>query len=460
MSQNYDVVIVGAGAAGLAAAIFAAEAAQKKDESPSIVILDSARKVGAKILVSGGGRCNVTHDAILPEDFNGSRNIVRNILAALDEKATVRWFASLGVPLKREETGKLFPVSGNARTVLSALLRRCQELSVTILTEHRVLAVLLPISSYPNLLSPEESSPLTDTQDSTFTVHWERGEMQARRVILATGGRSLAKTGSDGSGWEIVRQLGHAVTTTVPALVPLVLQEPMFHAELAGIAVVVELVTVVNGKVVDRRTGSLLWTHFGVSGPVVMDASRHWMLARAKGQEAQIRCNFFPGQSFEHLEQWLMTMVTARPRGTVNNLLAERLPDRLARALVRWAGGEPQSQLGQLSREQRRALVHALSDFTLPIERDRGWNFAEVTAGGVPLQEIDYRTMESRKVSGLYLAGEVLDCDGRIGGFNFQWAWATGYLAGGAVGRSAGTPTLRNAQEDPLLPERKDGKLT
>ena len=434
--REYDIVIIGAGAAGLAAAIFSAEAAQKKNASPAIVVLDSARKVGAKILVSGGGRCNVTHDDVSPEDFNGPRNIVRNILAAFNEQATVRWFESLRVPLKREDTGKLFPVSDSARTVLHALLRRCEELGVAILTEHRVVDVAPLISPQVGLLPQGGERFSAYARDEIFTVRWEGGALPARRVILATGGRSLPKTGSDGSGWEIVRRLGHAVTTTVPALVPLVLQEAMFHAELSGISVMVEFSTFINGKVIDRRTGSLLWTHFGVSGPVVMDASRHWTLARVNGQEVKIQCNFFPGQSFEEVEKWLITAAAARPRGTMSNLLAEHLPERLARALLQKAGVEPGVQLGQLTREQRRLLTHAFTSFVLPVERDRGWNFAEVTAGGVPLQEIDYRRMESRKVPGLYLIGEMLDCDGRIGGFNFQWAWATGYLAGRACAKS------------------------
>ena len=445
MSQHYDVAIVGAGAAGLTAAIFAGEIAQRGNVSPSIVVLDSARKVGAKILVSGGGRCNVTHDEIHPEDYNGSRNIVRNVLAAFDERATIRWFASLGVSLKREDTGKLFPISDSARTVLQALLERCESLSISLLTEHRVVEIIPLIPPHPvsfdrlrtGSLPQRERGPVTTgTEGIGFVVRHEYGELLARRVIFATGGRSLPKTGSDGQGWEIVRRLGHSVTVTVPALVPLVLSDQMFHAELSGISVTVELSTLMHGKTVDRRTGSLLWTHFGVSGPVVMDASRHWTLARANGQEAQLHCNFFPGQSFAHVEKWLLTMAASRPRGTVSNLLAERLPDRLARALLQEIGIEPSSLLGQLSREQRRVLVHALTNFALPVARDRGWNFAEVTAGGVPLQEIDYRTMESRKMSGLHLIGEMLDCDGRIGGFNFQWAWATGYLAGRACGRS------------------------
>jgi predicted Rossmann fold flavoprotein len=416
---DYDVVIVGAGAAGLATAIFAAESARQRQRLLKIAILDSAKKIGAKILVSGGGRCNVTHDEIRPDDFNGSRHIVRNILAAFDEQSTVQWFASLEVSLKREETGKLFPVSDSARTVLNALVQRCSDLAVPILMDHRTTAV-----EFVN------NGALESFQ---FVVKHTHGEFRTQRVILATGGRSLPRTGSDGSGWNMVKRLGHTATMTVPALVPLVLREDMFHAQLAGISLPVEFSTFVAGKIVDRRVGSLLWTHFGISGPVVMDASRHWTLARAQGQSVELRCHFFPGQVFSQLEQWLLDTANARSRVSLVRVLGERLPDRMADALVRWSGIESGTILSQLSREQRRTLVHSLTNFLLPVERDRGWNFAEVTAGGVPLEEINFRTMESRVVKGLYLVGEMLDCDGRIGGFNFQWAWATGYIAGRAV---------------------------
>ncbi|MGH8008093.1 MAG: aminoacetone oxidase family FAD-binding enzyme, partial [Candidatus Binatia bacterium] len=283
---------------------------------------------------------------------------------------------------------------------------------------------------------------------AAFIIQHEQGTLHARRVIMATGGRSLPRTGSDGTGWDIVRRLGHTVTETHSALVPLVLQAGMFHADLSGLSLPVELSTFAAGKLIDRRSGSLLWTHFGISGPVVMDASRYWSLTRSHGQTVEMRCCFLPGYSFEQVEGWLLTTAASRPRVSVGKALAERLPERLAAALVRAASMDQSSALSTLSRVQRRTLVHALTAFVLPIERDRGWNFAEVTAGGVPLQEIDYRTMVSRKVPGLYLIGEMLDCDGRIGGFNFQWAWATGYLAGRAAGR--GEIPLRSALP-PLL---------
>ena len=419
MSKTADLAIVGGGAAGLTAAIFAAQRASADDvPRRRIIVLDGAKTLGAKILVSGGGRCNVTHDVVRTDDFNGPRNVVRNILAAFDAAAAVKWFASMGVELKREETGKLFPVTDSARTVLDALLRRCEQLGVRIASSRRVTVIT----------APTPADPFFTIYDATG------GAMRAARVVLSTGGRSLPRSGSDGSGWEIVRALGHTVTPTYAALVPLVLDPTLFHASLSGIAQEVELSTFASGKRIDRRTGSLLWTHFGISGPVVMDASRHWVIARERGERPEMRANLLPGESFESVEKWMIELASARPRAAIVNALSQRLPERVAAAIVAYAKIDPATTCGQLARDARRALVHALVALPLPISQHRGWNYAEVTAGGVPLDEIDYRTMQSRKLPGLYLAGEVLDCDGRIGGFNFQWAWATGYLAGNHAG--------------------------
>ena len=410
--EDADLAIIGGGAAGLATAIFAAEAAPGR----RVVVLDGAKMLGAKILVSGGARCNVTHHEVLPPDYNASRNVVRNILAAFDADATVRWFASLGVELKREPTGKLFPIADSSRAVLTALLERCRALNVQLRTGRRVTRIIPPADGA-----------------STFGIEHGAGRLNARRVVVSTGGRSLPRTGSDGAGWELLRQLGHTVTPTHAALVPLVLAPQMFHAELAGIAQDVELSIFVANKRVDHRAGSLLWTHFGVSGPVVMDASRHWAIAHEAGRLPGVLCNLLPGETFDGVERWFVASAAARPRAAVLTHLASRLPERVAAALLRHVGVDPATAAGQVSREARRALIHAVTALVLPVVDHRGWNYAEVTAGGVPLDEIDFRTMRSRKVPGLYLAGETLDCDGRIGGFNFQWAWSTGHLAGRAA---------------------------
>ena len=414
--ETVNLAVVGAGAAGLTGAIAAAETLAKDGHSGPVLLLDGAKQIGAKILVSGGGRCNVTHELITPKDFFGNRNIIRNILASFSVERTIAWFTSLGVDLKREPTGKLFPTTDDARTVLTALLTRARNAGVVIRPSHRVTEVT--------------------TSRAGFLVRHSHGLTQASQVILATGGQSLPRTGSDGFGYRLARGFGHRVTPTVPALVPLVLDHSMFHATLSGLSHDVELTAVVDGREVDRRTGSLLWTHFGISGPVVMDSSRFWTSATNRDAQVDLYGNFVPGRTSEELKEWFVARAAEHPRRSLTRMLSMLVPDRLAESLCRHCACDPQKLMAQVTRSDRERVLNILTKFPFPIERDRGWNFAEVTAGGVPLEEIDYRTMESKLVSGLYLIGEMLDCDGRIGGFNFQWAWTTGWLAGQSAARS------------------------
>jgi predicted Rossmann fold flavoprotein len=381
-----------------------------------VLLLEGARQIGAKILVSGGGRCNVTHEAFTPKDFFGNRHIIRNILAAFSVDRTIAWFTSLGVDLKREPTGKLFPTTNDARTVLTALMTRAQDTGVIIRPNHRVTEVTMSRTG--------------------FLLRHSHGRTQASRVLLATGGQSLPRTGSDGFGYRLARGLGHRVAPTVPALVPLVLDRSMFHATLSGLSHEVNLITLVDGQEVDRRTGSLLWTHFGISGPVVMDASRFWTLATNRGAQVDLYGNFVTSRTSEELKEWFVARAAEHPGRSLTRILSMLVPDRFAESLCRHLSCESNKAAAQVTRSDRDQLLSALTKFRFPIERDRGWNFAEVTAGGVPLEEVNYRTMESKLVSGLYLIGEILDCDGRIGGFNFQWAWTTGRLAGQSAARS------------------------
>ncbi len=422
MQGPVDLCVIGAGAGGLAAGIFAAE----QNPRLTIELLDGAKTIGAKILVSGGGRCNVTHDRVTPDDFFGMRHLVRNVLAAFPVEDTVRWFASLGVQLKREATGKLFPVTDKSRTVLDALIQRCRQLGITLQADTRITA----IDCCDRLQGSTENVP------AGFLIRHQHGKVLARRVVLATGGRSLPRTGSDGSGYEFARRLGHRVTPTVPALVALILEDTCFHTSLSGLSHEVELQTLVQGRSVDRRTGSLLWTHFGISGPVVVDASRVWTHARERNEAAELFGNFLPGRTADQAREWFLAQTARHPRRSLLNMFAELVPERLGEARCRQAGSDPQQGSAQVPRTTRDRLLTDLTRFRFPLVRDRGWNFAEVTAGGIPLEEVNFRTMESKLVPGLYIVGEVLDCDGRIGGFNFQWAWATGRVAGRAAATS------------------------
>ncbi len=415
MTQATDVTVVGAGAAGLMAAIFAAR------EGARVVALDGAAKIGAKILIAGGGRCNVTNETVRPDDFNASNlNVLARVLRSFDVDATVDFFRTLGVEVKREESGKLFPVTDRARTVLDALLREAERVGVEIRAASRVEKVDV-------------------RSDGRFTLGLASGVVIAQRVVLATGGRSVPKTGSDGHGYEIARSFGHSVLPTFPALVPLLIERDHWMKELRGVSADVELSLVERSGRVDRRIrGAMLFAHFGITGPAVLDMSRHWIARRNGSDPCALRVSFLPGEQFEATDAWLREEAGLRARASIANLLRSRLTERLADAvLVAEAKVDPSTALGRLTKESRRSLVHALLETPIPVTGDRGFAVAEVTAGGVPLGEVDVKAMESRCQAGLHLCGEILDVDGRIGGFNFQWAWASGRLAGIAAGRGA-----------------------
>lgn len=419
-----DVAIVGAGAAGLATAIFAA----RTNPDLQILLFDGAKKIGAKILVSGGGRCNVTNRRVAPEDFwGGSRNTIRRVLAALPVNATIDFFREIGVALHEEEHGKLFPDSSKARTVVDALLTECVRRGVTILSDHRVHAVT------PKNVDAD-SNPAAGS--ARFVVSTQHGHTYARQVVLATGGLSLPKTGSDGSGYDLARSLGHTLVPTTPGLVPLLLNDEV-HAELSGIAQQAELTVAAAGQKPIRLAGALLWTHFGISGPAALDASRHWLRARLEQSSTQVTAKLLPFSDVSAAERWLIDLAATQPRSTLQTGLAALMPTRAAERLLRKLGVDGLQSLSHLSRDARRAALKGLLAWPLDVRDSRGYGYAEVTAGGVPLDEIHPGTMESRLQPGLHMVGEILDCDGRLGGFNFQWAWACGQAAGFALGRTS-----------------------
>jgi predicted Rossmann fold flavoprotein len=406
------VVVVGGGAAGLATAIFAARARP----GLRVTVLDGARRLGAKILVSGGGRCNVTNAEVRGADFWDARSpVLRRVLRSFGAARTVAFFREIGVALHEEPGGKLFPDTNRARTVLDALLREAERLGVGLRTEHRVRSVR--------------------RAGGGFLLETRGGPFEAGAVVLATGGLSLPKTGSDGGGYAIAQSLGHSLVPTTPALAPLVL-EGRFHGPLAGVTQEVEIAVLAGARKPVRIRGPLLWTHFGISGPAPMNASRFWHRARLMGREVRVVASLLPGDDFPSAERWLLDGARARPALSLRSALGERLPASVAQAIPAELEIPADTPLGRLRREDRRRLVAALLEWPLPVADSRGYNFAEATSGGVPLAEVDPRTMQSRACPGLYLAGEILDVDGRIGGFNFQWSWSSGYVAGRALASS------------------------
>ena len=415
-SGRIDLAVVGAGAAGL----FAAIAAARERPGLRVVCFEGARSVGAKILVSGGSRCNVTNTEVTERDFwGGPSRTVKAVLRALPASRTVELFHAMGVPLHEESDGKLFPDTNRARTVLDALLRECARLGVEIRTGQRVTDVR--------------------REGGAFVVTAGDIEVETAAVLIATGGQSLPKSGSDGFGYQLVRRLGHSVVPTTPALVPLLLADAHFAA-VSGVSHVAAI-TVRDDTQRHVVMGSLLWTHTGISGPVALDASRHWHRAVLEGRAPEVTLSLLPGTTFEVLEARLLAAAASRPTATLARELSVLLPASVADVLTRQAHVDPLTPLAHLTKEARRAVIRAALTLPLRVTGSRGYQHAEVTAGGVPLDEIDPATMESRVCPGLYLAGEILDVDGRLGGFNFQWAWSSGWVAGTAAARRAGGNT-------------------
>lgn len=407
-----NIVIVGGGAAGLATAIFCA----RRNPSQTIVILDGAKRLGAKILVSGGGRCNVTNQCVTVADYWGGKpNIIKRVLSALPIDQTIAFFESIGVVIREEEgNGKLFPVSNKAQTVLDALLNEANRLSVQMLCNHRVTDV------------SRDGAP--------FAITSNAGVIHAQTLVLATGGQSLPKTGSDGVGFELAAKLGHDLIARTPALDPLIL-EGDFHRALSGIShPAVISVKTPNAKPM-RHQGELLWTHFGISGPVALDASRHWHRANVEGIASSVSVGFLPDHDLPTLESWLLEFASAHPKAQLETAIGRLLPHRVAHAVLDALGVDTRVQMAQLSKVIRREVISALLDWPIAVIGGRGYKFAEATAGGVSLTEVDPGTLQSRRCPNLYFVGEILDVDGRIGGFNFQWAWSSAWVAGTAIAK-------------------------
>lgn len=434
--EHVDVAVVGAGAAGIFAALASrgclgpggawnAPAAH----APSVLLLDGQERPGKKILISGGGRCNVTNASVTERDYTtASPRIVRSILAEFPVAAVRALFESRGVELREEPLGKLFPVRGRARAVLDGLLEAVDEAGVERAFGREITAVAAEADG------------------------WRLGdELHARRVVIATGGLSVPETGSRGFGYDVAQSVGHDLVPRVPALAALAGDTP---ESLAGVTLPAILrVEDADGRVLASAAGSTLFTHRGVSGPAALDVSGAvetcvrdgapfrvradlWSLADPRGAFAAYldepklpgACLADPPRAAERSAVDSLLVEEARRHGgrALGAVLVRRLPRRLIETLV----PEADTRLSELSKTARRRVADTLTGYDLNVSASEGYRKAEVTAGGVALAELRRRTLESRLAPGLHFCGEVCDVTGRLGGFNFQWAWSSGYVAG------------------------------
>lgn len=401
---SHPIVVVGAGAAGLLAALFAARG------GAPVVLVEGTRDGGRKILIAGGGRCNILPARVEPERFvtQSSPNSLRNILRSwpLDEQ---RAFFERELAMRlvlEEDTGKFFPETHRARDVRDRLLSRAREAGARLVFGTRVTGLGPPAAV---------SDP--------WRVHLASGaSLEASAVVLATGGLSVPATGSDGAGLAMARALGHTVHDPYPALTPL-LAAPPVHAALAGISLEVTI-RASGARTSFETTGGFLFTHGGYSGPTVLDASHLAVRSAAGGTPIALTVQWTP------LDAAAWDDVLKPARGKVGPILSRTMPARLADRLLAEAGIPVDQAVAHLDREARRRLVGLLVAYPLPWTGHEGYKKAEVTGGGVALADVDPRTMESRRSPGLFLCGELLDAFGPIGGHNFLWAWVTGRAAG------------------------------
>jgi len=415
----WDVIVVGAGAAGLVAAERAAARGKRT------LLLERNRKAGVKILMSGGTRCNLTQATDrrgIVEAYGAAGRFLHSALAALGPQELVALVEEEGVPTKVEETGKIFPVSNRATDVLAAFLARLDRSGCELGLDEPVVDLA--------------------RVDDGFRLVTSRRELRAQSVIVTTGGQSYPGCGTTGDGYRWARELGHTIVRPRPALVPVTTSAEWVRS-LSGITVGdLRLRLMEPGDkgsknrggdfepcVLDTRRGSMLFTHFGLSGPVVLDISRE-VSGHPRPNTLWLECDFLPNESAGQLDEGLRQQAASEGKKQLLSLVPEMLPRRLAAVLLTQAALTGDSKAGELSKAGREALVQVLKRLAIPVAGTRGFAKAEVTAGGISLDEVDSRSMQSKLIEKLYLAGEVLDLDGPIGGYNFQAAFSTGWLAG------------------------------
>jgi len=406
--MDWDVIIVGGGAAGLWSAGTAAARGLR------VLVLEKNKKPGVKILMSGGTRCNITHHCEVEgiiQAFGHQGRFLKPALHQLTPSEVVHEIERLGVATKIEDTGKVFPVSNHAIDVRDALVRRL-------------------VQAGAELRSGVAVNDVRRSEDGGWQVQVEADSLRARAVILSTGGLSYAECGTTGDGYAWVKKVGHTINLTYPALTPLVSPSQWVHA-LKGITLPDVSVSVSSRELPKREPrvtsrGGFLWTHYGCSGPAPMNVSR-FVSSLAEPHKANLLLDLVPDVS----EAEVIRMLDASQVGkkNVQSVLNQLLPKNMAQCLLGRAQVEEGVTLAELLKKSRMSLVDDLKRLSVPLSGTRGYGKAEVTMGGVKTQEVNPQTMESRLAPGLFLAGEILDVDGPIGGFNFQAAFSTGNLA-------------------------------
>lgn len=405
MKKNKQVIVVGGGAAGMIAAISA------RRLGADVTILEKNPRVGKKILATGNGRCNFTNINADAQYYHGNNpKFIYSALSNFSVEDTLRFFEKLGIAYKVEDFGKVFPMSDQASSVLDVFLYELKQLGVKTVCDANVKAI---------------------RKDGKFFIELEDGKVyQGDRVILTTGGKAMPTSGSDGSGYSLAARLGHTVIDIFPALVQLKLEGPYFK-RLDGMKFVGTAEIIHNNKSLVSDRGDILFTDYGVSGPPILQISRQAGELLKAGKEAYVKITIMDMMSRDELRAFLKKRFQVGSQKALDFSLVGFINKRLIPVVLMEAGiDDIKRPAASLSAPEQERIVDILTDWRFKIRGTRSWPSAQVTAGGVDTREIDQNTMESRLVKGLFFAGEIIDIDGQCGGFNLQWAWSSGFIAG------------------------------
>jgi len=398
--KNYDVIIIGGGAAGFMAASFL--------EQKKVLIIEKNHQLMKKLLITGKGRCNLTNNCdmeTLLRNIPKNSVFMRSALTRFTPADTIAFFESSGVPLKTERGGRVFPVSDRAGDIVSALRRNCKAEIIV-----------------------DRAKELIIENNIVKGVKCGKSSYFAPKIIVATGGMSYPKTGSTGDGYELAKKAGHSITAVKPALVPLETGEVLGgnYLDLAGLSLKnVRLTLKENNKTLFCDQGEMLFTHFGVSGPLVLSASSYI----GNPAECTLHIDFKPALDEKTLDARILRDFAENKNRQFKNSLSALLPEKMISVFVKQSAIEPDKQVNEITKKERRKLLQLFKNFTLNVKAFRPIDEAVITDGGVSVKEIDPKTMQSKLVEGLYFAGEIIDVTGFTGGFNLQIAFSTAYAA-------------------------------
>ena len=399
------VIVVGGGAAGMMAAISA------RRKGAEVSILERNQRVGKKILATGNGRCNYTNAFLDVRNYHGNNpKFVYSPLSQFNVETTIDFFERLGITHVVEDKGKVFPLSFQASSVLDVLRYELEEIGVETLCD-----------AYVKKIEKEKNIFRLTLDDNR--------KIKADKVIIATGGSAMPSSGSDGNGYTLAKKFGHSIVSPFPGLVQLKLEGDFFK-RIDGVKIVGIATLLNNGSVIGEDSGDILFTNYGISGPPILQLSRRALELLNKNKRPVLKVSIISGKDKEELSEYLKIRFTYMPKKAIEIGLIGLLNKRLIPVILKEAGIDSKKNISQISNEEIDALAEILTDWRFNIIGSKSFDFAQVTAGGIDTREIDGRTMESKIVNGLYFAGEILDIDGDCGGFNLQWAWSSGYVAG------------------------------